>query len=101
MPRRVRRVSGVPKQDYPTFIILDVMMPKMDGHEVRQLLKADLKAQDISVIMLTASSHPHLNQKAFEAGAAACFAKPYLTGMLVNCVDMALVGVEHSRGRSG
>jgi CheY-like chemotaxis protein len=89
------------KTDHPSVIILDVMMPKMDGYEVCRLLKADAKTRNIPVILLTASSDPHLNQKAFEAGAVACLTKPYRKGTLVNCVDMALASLERARGRSG
>jgi CheY-like chemotaxis protein len=89
------------KTDHPSVIILDIMMPKMDGYEVCRLLKADAKTRGIPVIMLTASSDPHLNQKAFEAGAVACLTKPYRKATLVNCVDMALSSLERARGRSG
>jgi len=88
------------KAEQPAVIILDIMMPKMDGYEVCQRLKADPETRDIPVIMLTASSDPHLNQKAFEAGAVACLTKPYRKGTLVNCVDMALASSGRSRGRS-
>lgn len=88
------------KAEQPAVIILDIMMPKMDGYEVCQRLKADPETRDIPVVMLTASSDPHLNQKAFEAGAVACLTKPYRKGTLVNCVDMALASRERARGRS-
>ncbi len=41
--------------------------------------------------------HPYLNQKAFEAGAVACFTKPYRQGTLVNCADMALASGARAR----
>ncbi len=88
------------KAEQPAVIILDIMMPKMDGYEVCQRLKADPETRDIPVVMLTASSDPHLNQKAFEAGAVACLTKPYRKATLVNCVDMALASRERARGRS-
>lgn len=94
-PSGIQRVTT----DQPTVIILDVMMPKMDGYEVCRLLKADPKTRDIPVIMLTASSDPRLNQKAFEAGAVACLTKPYRKSTLMNCVDMALASVERARAR--
>lgn len=96
-PSGIQRV----KTDQPSVIILDVMMPKMDGYEVCRLLKADAKTRAIPVIMLTASGDPHLNQKAFEAGAVACLTKPYRKATLLNCVEMALASLKRARGRSG
>jgi AmiR/NasT family two-component response regulator len=49
--------------------------------------------------MLTASGDPHLNQKAFDAGAVACLTKPYRQAALINCVDMALAAGERARAR--
>jgi CheY-like chemotaxis protein len=82
-----------------TEVILDVLMPKMDGYEVCRLLKADPKTQDIPAIIVTASSDPHLNQKAFEEGSVACLMKPYRKGTLFDCVNMALgiAGRAHER----
>jgi CheY-like chemotaxis protein len=94
-PSGIRRAQA----EQPAVIILDVMMPKMDGYEVCRLLKADPTTRDIPVIMLTASSDPHLNRKAFDAGAVACLTKPYRKGTLANTVDMALASGERSRGR--
>jgi CheY-like chemotaxis protein len=88
------------KDEKPAIIILDIVMPKMDGYEVCRRLKADPTTRDIPVVMLTASNDPHLNQKAFKAGAVACLTKPYRRGSLVNCVDLALASSERSRGRS-
>jgi CheY-like chemotaxis protein len=87
--------------EQPAVIILDIMMPKMDGYEVCRRLKADPATRSIPVVMLTASNDPHLNQKAFEAGAVACLTKPYRRGTLVNCVDMALASSVRARERSG
>ena len=88
------------KDEKPAVIILDIMMPKIDGYEVCRRLKADQETRDIPVVMLTASNDPQLNQKAFEAGAVACLTKPYRRGSLVNCVDMALASSARSRRRS-
>ena len=95
-PSGIRRAQA----EQPAVIILDIMMPKMDGYQVCRLLKEDPNTRGIPVIMLTASSDPHLNRKAFDAGAVACLTKPYRKGTLTNTVDMALASVERSRERS-
>jgi CheY-like chemotaxis protein len=88
------------KADQPQVIILDVMMPGIDGYEVCRRLKGDPATRGIPVVMLTASNDPQLNRKAFEAGAIACLNKPYRRATLVNCVDMALGSGARHRERS-
>ena len=88
------------KADQPQLIILDVMMPGMDGYEACRRLKADPATRSIPVVMLTASNDPQLNRKGFEAGAIACLNKPYRQATLVNCVDMALGSSARHRRRS-
>lgn len=88
------------KADQPHVIILDVMMPQMDGYEVCRRLKSDPVTRDIPVVMLTASNDPQLNRKAFNAGAIACLTKPYRRVTLINCVDMALGSSLRLRERS-
>ena len=87
------------KADQPHVIILDVMMPRMDGYEVCRRLKGEAATRDIPVVMLTASNDPQLNRKAFEAGAIACLNKPYRQATLLNCVDMALGSSARHRAR--
>jgi CheY-like chemotaxis protein len=92
-------LSGIERAgaERPAVIILDVMMPGIDGYEVCRRLKADPRTREIPLVMLTASSDPHLNRKAFEAGAVACLTKPYNRGALVNCVDVALASSARTR----
>lgn len=94
--------SGIERarKENPWVIILDVMMPKMDGYEVCRQLKMDPATRAIPVVMLTASSDPHLNRKAFAVGAVACLTKPYNRFTLVNCVDMALAMGARTRDQS-
>jgi DNA-binding response OmpR family regulator len=61
----------------PGVILLDVMMPEMDGIEVLRQLKADKKTEHIPVIMLTAKSGFADMDKALELGAVSYEVKPY------------------------
>lgn len=60
----------------PDLILLDIMMPGMDGYEVCQHLKADPKMRDIPVIFLTAKSEADDEKKGLELGAVDYIAKP-------------------------
>ncbi|NOZ23284.1 MAG: SpoIIE family protein phosphatase [Planctomycetes bacterium] len=61
----------------PDLILLDVMMPKMDGHEVCRRLKADEKTREIPVIFITAMSEVKDETQGFELGAVDYIAKPF------------------------
>ena len=61
----------------PHLILLDVIMPDIDGFETCQLLKADLKTRDIPIIFMTALSDTDDKVKAFEVGAVDYITKPF------------------------
>ena len=60
----------------PTLILLDVMMPGMDGYTLCRTLHADPRLKDIPVIYVTASHHPDTERNALEAGATDFIHKP-------------------------
>jgi putative two-component system response regulator len=51
-------------------VILDLMMPGMDGLEVLRQMRADLQTTDVPVVILTAVSDPQLIEHAKEKGAS-------------------------------
>ncbi len=62
--------------DQPDIILLDVLMPGMDGFETCRRLKADAKTQEIPVIFMTALADPADKVKGFEVGAVDYVSKP-------------------------
>ncbi|MGQ0511187.1 MAG: HD-GYP domain-containing protein [Betaproteobacteria bacterium] len=60
----------------PDLILLDIMMPDMDGYEVCRRLKADGRTADIPVIFLTAKTEIEDEQRGFDAGAVDYITKP-------------------------
>jgi putative two-component system response regulator len=60
----------------PDLILLDIMMPEMDGYEVCRLLKADPATADIPVVFLTAKSEVADEQQGFDLGAVDYITKP-------------------------
>lgn len=64
-------------QHLPDLVILDVMMPIMDGFEVLRRIRADERTRDIPVIMLTARGMEDDILKGFESGAVDYLTKPF------------------------
>ena len=60
----------------PDLILLDVMMPDMDGHEVCRRLKADPRTRDIPVIFVTAQNDPKDEAQGLALGAVDFIFKP-------------------------
>ena len=79
---RVRLAPSGPKalelaqKSPPDLVLLDVMMPDMDGYEVCRRLKADERTRHIPVIFLTAMQEPENEAMGFEVGAADFIHKP-------------------------
>lgn len=71
---RALKVAGVKPR--PDLILLDIMMPEMDGYEVIEKLKANPDTADIPVIFLTAKAEVEDEQKGFELGAIDYITKP-------------------------
>jgi putative two-component system response regulator len=60
----------------PDLVLLDVMMPGMDGYEVCSRLKADPATKDLPVVFLTAATDPEAERRGLELGAVDYIAKP-------------------------
>ena len=65
------------KNDPPDLILLDIMMPEMDGYEVCERLKADEKLREISVIFISALNETMDKVKAFGVGGVDYVTKPF------------------------
>ena len=65
------------KSEKPDVVLLDVMMPVVDGFEVCEKLKADPATANIPVIMLSAASHAESVQRGLDAGAVEYLVKPF------------------------
>jgi DNA-binding response OmpR family regulator len=61
----------------PDVVLLDVMMPGLNGYEVAAVMKEDRRLKDAVVVMLTAKSSPEDRRRGLEAGADAYFTKPF------------------------
>jgi two-component system alkaline phosphatase synthesis response regulator PhoP len=82
------------REEKPDLIILDLMLPKIDGWQVCERLRQDIATQDIPVIMLTARAETEDKLKGFEAGADDYVTKPFSPRELVARVKRVLARAE-------
>jgi DNA-binding response OmpR family regulator len=77
----------------PDLIILDLMLPKLNGYEVCRLLKFDQKFQAIPILMFTARAQEQDERLGLECGAEAYLCKPFkseeLLGKIKTLLDRA------------
>ena len=65
------------KAEKPDLILLDVMMPRMNGFEVCKMVKQELKMEDVTIILLTAKGQEADRQQGEEVGADQYITKPF------------------------
>lgn len=65
------------KKENPDLMILDLMLPKINGFEVSRMLKFDDKYKKLPIIVLSALDQKGDREKAMKSGADAYFIKPF------------------------
>ena len=78
------------RSEKPDLIILDVMLPKMDGFDICRKLKIDKQYKDIPIIMLTAKFQPSDIRFGKEMGADAYMTKPFDSQALLAKIEELL-----------
>ncbi len=87
-------LAGLEKQK-PDLILLDIMMPEMDGLEVLKRLKAAPETSSIPVILLSALDQLKDISTGYEMGADHSITKPFNNALLVTVIDHLLSGDRH------
>jgi len=82
------------KENRPTLVISDVVMPEMDGYELCSRIKQDESLRDIPVILLTALSDPSDIIRGLESGADNFITKPYQERFLISRIQYILINRE-------
>ena len=80
------------EEEHPDVILLDVIMPIMDGHEMLEMLRKRPRGQDVSVIMLTARSQTQDIARANACGIDDYIVKPFDLSELLEKIESV---VEH------
>ena len=79
------------QSSHPDLIVLDILLPGMDGFEVFRQLKKKRKTKNIPVILLTSLDYEKAVSKGLEEGAACFITKPYrrkdLLDEIENCLN--------------
>ncbi len=76
----------------PDLILLDIMMPQMDGLEVLTRLKGDPDTASIPVILLTVKGEPEDVIKGYERGADVYITKPFTSTEVLEAINLVLGG---------
>lgn len=85
-----KQALQVANYDPPELILLDIMMPEMDGYEVCKKLKANPKTAEIPIIFISAKSHFLDKIKAFHVGGVDYITKPFFLGEVLCRVETHL-----------
>ena len=78
------------KKERPDLIILDLMLPGMNGYEVCAHLKADAQYAAIPIILFTARAQESDREMGFKAGANGYLTKPFDSEMLMTTIRSLL-----------
>lgn len=83
------------EETLPDIVLLDIEMPKMDGFEVLEKMRASDKLKNVPVIMITSRSGEKHRYRAMHAGANAYLTKPYLEEDLLMLLNRFVHGDIH------
>ena len=83
-------VELIESSDDLALVLMDVMMPEMDGYETMRRIRSDARFRMLPIIALTAKAMKGDREKCLEAGASDYVAKPVDTGQLLSLVRMWL-----------
>jgi two-component system alkaline phosphatase synthesis response regulator PhoP len=78
------------KSEKPDLIVLDIMMPKLDGYEVCKAIKSDPATKQIPVILLSAKGRNVDQKMGFDVGADDYITKPFSPRKLVERINQLL-----------
>ena len=77
------------KTDHPDLVLLDIIMPGMNGYEVCQKLKASPITQNIQIVAISGDHNPAVRDRILSAGADLFFTKPLeIIGFRDRCLQL-------------
>jgi len=79
-------------KERPDLIIMDIMMPMLDGNKKAKILKENEVSRDIPILLLSSKSKEEMRQLAEESGADGYILKPFSPVEITSCVRKCLSG---------
>ncbi len=82
----------------PDLILLDIIMPEMDGYGMLKLLKENPRYKNIPVIFLTADNRPETEVEGFNCGIVDFISKPFVPIVMKKRIETQIALAEYERG---
>lgn len=95
------RAIELSREEHPALIVLDLMLPGIDGLDVCRILKSDARTEDICIIMLTAKGEETDIVRGLEIGADDYITKPFSPSILTARVKANIRRITGSKGGDG
>jgi DNA-binding response OmpR family regulator len=87
------------QMERPDLVLLDIMMPQMDGWEVLKLLRVDEETAEIPVAMLSARTEARDRVQGLQEGAIDYICKPFSLAELLGKIEAIFVQTEGQKGQ--
>jgi DNA-binding response OmpR family regulator len=84
------------REEKPDLILLDIMMPRVDGYQVARTIRADEEIKSTPIIMLSAKAQDEDIQKGMEVGVDEYITKPFAPDLLVSVVNDYLSRIQNA-----
>ena len=88
------------RAENPDLIVLDLILPKLNGYQVCSILKRDSYYKQIPILMLTARSQEKDVDEGMRVGADAYMTKPFKNDILLGQIEQLLSKVEAKRAKA-
>lgn len=86
------KLAKVSQSELPDLIVLDIVMPRMNGYELCRRIKSDPKTQDVPVVMCSSKGEEFDRYWGMKQGADAYIAKPFQPAELIGTIKQLLRG---------
>ena len=87
-------------QTVPDLIILDLMLPDVDGLQILQQVRAQEQFRHVPVLILSAKADPDTIRKGLDLGADGYITKPYIANTLIDKVRLMLQSERHGKSHA-